>query len=138
MINLHWISEQDSFCKVSNELYKIEINWSKNISLDLLELSQHYFDSAMEICREIVYDSKNDNIKYDMWFLPCVYLFRHSIELLLKAGLSKETKFKSDLQAEFLNAKHNLELLFVTYKNNTGSLNLSDEELIWVENYLKA
>jgi hypothetical protein len=133
-----WISENESFYKIANESFKIKINWSRNIFKDLLDLSHYYFDSAYDICNEILNDNINDNIKYDMWFLPCVYLFRQSIELLIKAGLSKEIKYKPKLQLEFVNAKHNLKSLFDVYKSSVDKVQLTDDEFIWVQKYLES
>lgn len=135
---MYWISENSSFYDIINETNNIKISWSKNIFNDQLNLSRYYFDSAYEICKEILDDNINDNVKYDMWFLPCVYLFRQSIELLIKAGLSKTIRFKPKLQSEFIKSKHNLKLLFDSYTNNVEQIQLSNEELFWIKKYLES
>lgn len=137
-IDLYSIAESSSFYYVKNELHKIEIKWSKNICNDLKDLSKSYFDSAYEICLEIVENDINDNEKYDMWFLPCVYLFRQSIELIIKAGLAQIIKSKPKLQEGLLRGKHNLVVLFEIYRENIDIINLDEAEQSWIEKYLKS
>lgn len=131
----HWITQTGSFNKIQNDTYKLEIQWSKKVKDDLIKLSQHYFYSGYKICSEIV-EGRNNNEKNDMWFLPCVYLLRHSIELLIKAGLAKEINHKPKLQKKFIEGKHNLALLFRIYKMNVDDLHLTTGELDWTEKYL--
>ncbi len=86
--------------------------------------------------KEIIEGKHNDNIKYDMWFLPGVYMMRQAIELLLKAGLAVKGATKSELQEIFIANKHNVMKLYKTFKDRYGVEKLNEAEQIWLEKYL--
>lgn len=82
--NWLWPIDGKSFYDINNNNYLVHIDWSKNSKEDYQKLSQDFFECGYKICEKIV-DSGHDNIKSDMWFFPTMYLFRHGMELGLKA-----------------------------------------------------
>lgn len=74
--------------------------------------------------------------KYDMWFLPGIYMMRQAIELLLKAGLAVNGSTNSERQQIFIVNKHNVKELYNTFKDRYCIEELNKAEQIWLETYL--
>ncbi|MCT4633468.1 MAG: hypothetical protein N4A76_12130 [Firmicutes bacterium] len=131
-----WVENEMNVRALKNDDSIIHIKWSKKPENDFLDLSRYYINSAYYILKEIINPSHNDNIKYDMWFLPSVYMMRQAIELLLKAGLAFKGCSKKDLQDIYINCKHNIAKLLDTYINLYGNENLNDNEMKWILKYI--
>lgn len=114
---------------------KIHINWSKKPDEDYTRLSKQYMNAGYIILKEIV-EGPHNNIKYDMWFLPSIYMMRQAIELLIKSGIAINGATKSELQRIFIAAKHNVKELYKTYKDSYGVEELNEAEQTWLEEYL--
>ncbi len=135
-IFMHWIKNDDDFFKINDTNYVKEIKWSKNYYEDLINLSKEYFNSAYIIATEICSDKYNSNVKFDMWSLPSLYLFRQSIELLLKGGIAMNESCNPTLQSIFQISKHNLYKLYIELNKYTNKSNLSVIENEWLLKYL--
>lgn len=133
---MHWIKNNDDFFKINDMNYVKEVKWSKKYSEDLINLSKEYFNSAYIIATEISSDKYNSNVKFDMWSLPSFYLFRQSIELLLKGGIAINENHNPTLQDIFLISKHNLYTLYIELNKYTNKYNLSIIENEWLLKYL--
>ncbi|MCB2353141.1 hypothetical protein [Clostridium estertheticum] len=77
-----WPKEKHSFYDVEDINFLVNIKWSKNSENDYTKLATAYFQCAYKICSEVA-ESGHNNVKSDMWFLPSVYMFRQSIELVI-------------------------------------------------------
>lgn len=133
-----WIEKNKNIKCIMNEEMKIHIEWSKKPGEDYVRLSRQYMDTGYITLKEIIEKPHNSNIKYDMWFLPGVYLVRQAIELLIKAGIAINGATKSELQAIFLTSKHNVMELYKVYKNRYGVERLSQVEQKWLEQYIES
>lgn len=131
-----WIEKDKNIKDIMNEEMKIHINWSKKPDKDYLELSRQYMNASYITLKEVIEVPHNYNIKYDMWFLPGVYMMRQAIELLLKAGLAVKGSTKSELQVIFKDNKHNVKELYNTFKDRYGIEELNLDEEMWLEKYL--
>jgi HEPN domain-containing protein len=132
-----WIEKGSSLYDIKNEDKTVKVSWSKNYSRDLIELSEKYYKAAMVISIEITSKDGKDNIKTDMWFLPAVYLFRQSIELLVKGLIARLENHNPKIQAIFKTKKHNLLELFKCMKSYIKYTKLTIAENLWVEKYLE-
>lgn len=103
--NWLWPIDGKSFYDINNNNYLVHIDWSKNSKEDYQKLSQDFFECGYKICEKIV-DSGHDNIKSDMWFFPTMYLFRHGMELGLKALICGAISEKRKIQQIFLDCKN--------------------------------
>lgn len=129
------LKEGNSFYDKFGETIKIKWKGKQHKEIDLYNLSEAYFFCAYEIVEEIT-ENVHDNVKLDMWFLPGVYLFRQSLELMLKALLAKSIKKNNILQELFVNNKHDLEELFKEYSLYQDINCISFEEKEWLQKYL--
>lgn len=131
-----WIEKGKNIKDIINEEMKIHIKWSKKPNNDYLELSRQYINASYITLKEIIEVQHNNNIKYDMWFLPGVYMMRQAIELLLKAGFAVRGATKGELQKIFKDNKHNVKNLYNIFKDKYKSEELNEAEQIWIEEYL--
>lgn len=131
-----WVEDDKDVNEIINDEMKIYIKWSKEPSVDYLELSKQYKNAGYVILKEIIEVQHNDNVKFDMWFLPGVYMMRQAIELLVKAGLAERGATKSELQTIFLACKHDIKALYKTYKCMPGMNKIGHDEQEWLETYL--
>lgn len=136
MDNAHWLWPTNGkwFYTIEDDTYLIHIKWSRKLKEDYQKMSADFFSSGYCICKKIV-DSGHDNIKTDMWFLPSMYLFRHGIELGIKALICGTVVDKHKIQQIFLDCKHNLYMLFEVYKAEETP-NLTYDESEWLQKYL--
>ncbi|AKA68760.1 hypothetical protein [Clostridium scatologenes] len=131
-----WIEKGKDIKEILNEETKIHIKWSKKPAEDYIKLSRQYMNAGYITLREVIEVQHNNNIKYDMWFMPGVYMIRQAIELLVKAGLAIKGATKSELQYMFIANKHNIKGLYNTYKSRYGVEELNEANRVWLEKYL--
>ena len=131
-----WVENDQDIRKIVNEGMKVHIKWTMNPKIDYLELSRQYMNAGYETLKEIIVVPHNNNVKYDMWFLPGAYMLRQAIELLVKAGLAIKGTTKPELQIIFLTYKHNIKELYNAYKERYGVDALSEVEQVWLEAYI--
>ncbi|MGL5550492.1 MAG: hypothetical protein ACRDD4_12410 [Culicoidibacterales bacterium] len=132
--NLHWPQQGMDFWKINNRDFQVEIKWSKNTFEDYKDLAYDFYNSGYQVFKEVV-ESSHDNIKSDMWFLPAIFLVRHSLELGLKALIARNCQNNQKIQANFKKYGHKLPLLWQEYvKKGT---NLSESEKEWLTTYFQ-
>lgn len=128
---MYWIEDNTSFydiCSHSNV-----IHWKGKYSDDLYDLSCYYFKFAYDVVDNII-NNYDDNIKCDMWFLPAAFMFRQSMELLMKALLAK--KIKKNFHGLLTEYKHDLEGMFKCYTNISKDWEITMQERRWLCDYL--
>lgn len=131
-----WVEKDQDIREILNEEMKVQIKWTKKPNIDYLNLSRQYMNAGFIVLKDVIEGEHNNNIKYDMWFLPGVYMMRQAIELLVKAGLAIKGESKSELQDIFLVHKHNIKALYVVFKEKYGTEELKEYEKKWIESYL--
>ncbi len=131
-----WVEKNKDIKEITNEEMKIQIRWSKEPAEDYLKLSRQYMNAGYITLKEVIENPHGDNIKYDMWFLPGVYMMRQALELLLKAGFAIKGSTKVELQDIFLANKHDVMGLYNTYKDRFGIEKLNESNRKWLEVYL--
>lgn len=129
------IRENHSFFDINNNPIQIKWKGKNKIEEDLFDLGEAYFYSAYEVFDEIL-DKTHDNVKLDMWFIPGVYMFRQSLELIIKALVAKKVRKKNVLQDVFLTCKHDLAGLFREYEKYEENWYIDNKEKKWIKDYL--
>lgn len=110
------------------------IRWSSSEHASLYSLGSAYFKSAYYIAENIITGTR-DNIKFDMWFLPCMYLFRQSLELTIKALAAKITEHKR-IEEMLIKIQHNLVIGLEYYFNNSDVRSITLDEYHWIKEYI--
>lgn len=133
MENFSWVSKNHSFFDIGKN--GTVIKWSKKPYKDYQKMAKIYFQCAYEVCEEII-NNPDDNVKCDTWFFPAMYMFRQSLELMIKAMICKDVPKKRNAEDIFEREKHNLSSLFSEYKLRAKETLITSEEFLWLERYL--
>lgn len=131
-----WPEQGRGFFDVNGKKYLTKVTWSKNFRDDYQKMSNDFFMCGYRICKNII-NNASDHIMTDMWFLPCMYLFRQSLELGLKALVCNVKVKKHEIQQEFCDSKHDLSKLYDACKDAVNPL-LIPCEIEWIKNYLES
>ncbi|MGD8196379.1 hypothetical protein [Lacticaseibacillus paracasei] len=133
--NLLWPDDELDFWKLLPNGQVHTHNWSGIHWKDYLEAADEYYDAGVRIANEIIL-SGHDNRKTDCWFLADTFMFRHAIELLLKAKMYSSNANKPNIQQIFKTTQHNVEALFAEVEA-AYEYDHSITETDWIRNYLR-
>lgn len=117
--------------KVTNDKYQCSVRWSRKYSDDLKELSIIYYESSLYVFRKIYNADVYDSSYHDSWFWASSFMFRHSIELIIKSAIAKQDT-KTDFLININENKHCLTDLLKKANLN----NISSSEKSWLINYI--
>lgn len=137
MINKHWIRQDISFTsydKKSDD--KIVLFNSTEPSDEFLIYSNYYFKAGELITKHLVNDicTQCDISKLDTWFFAVTYLFRQSLELLLKSTLLKYNVNLSDVISDM---RHDLAIGIDLLEKHLDDATKTNNNYIWLQEYFK-
>lgn len=133
-----WPSEDMDFWKINNEEMSVNIKWSRNCFEDYKKLAYQFYECGYKVIMAVIEEDKDDIVKLDKWFLPGVFLIRHSIELELKALFCRVLPDNGDIQNTFCTYKHNVSELFDQYMYKSSESFLAKDESDWLKKYLQS
>ena len=92
----------------------VTISNTGNLDVDFYRYSQNFHDAAEEIVRYLLEDaaSNGDIAKLDTWYFALVYLYRQSLELLLKACIFQIVTLEADRIDIIRNVRHDVKRAF--------------------------
>lgn len=127
MIDYKWIRpDMDLFHLGGNNEYIITVANSGNLATDFYVYSQNFYEAA----------EKQDIAKLDLWYFAMVYLYRQSLELLLKAGIFQTIIDNAERKDIVGDIRHDLKQAFEKLIE-VKALTVSDSENDkWLMNYL--
>ncbi len=114
--------------------YVIKIVAPKDIPIAFYEYSQNYYAAAHLVGSYLIETNLNDISKLDTYFFSLAFLYRHSIELLLKAIAFKYIGTTIECAAFVKDTFHNLEEIFKTIENTFVSPRPTIE-MDWLRKY---
>lgn len=133
MISLdYWVKANRSFYDCNEGT---TISWKRKYDEDLYQMSKEFLLCAYYATDDIAKEEHN-NAKYDMWFLACVYMFRQSLELILKSLVFRAVRTRHEFEVALAEDKHKLTSLWDRYKQSRDVLYISFDERIWLQEYL--
>ena len=106
-----WIRPNISLYYVDkNCLYPISLLNSGDLATDFNNYAKNFFNAAEIVIHYLGEDAaKNGDIaKLDLWYFVMVYLYRQSLELLLKANIFKTVNSESDRKSIIGDIRHDL------------------------------
>ena len=130
------LTDGKTFFDIVDTNQTITISWEKDIYKDYSELAESYF-----LCGYLIWNSIHEeqwnNFKADTCLFPTIFMFRQSLELQLKALLSKGKK-NAEITAAFKNVKHDLHGMFDECLKYSGTNYLNEDEIEWLKDFLKS
>ncbi|MBU3191896.1 hypothetical protein K9O30_20775 [Clostridium bowmanii] len=137
MFEFEWPREKADFKFIDKESNCIIKNINnENLSKEFYKYSIN-FNLAGNTVIDYLIPLRNNAVK-DSWFFPMVYLYRQSLELILKALVFKYIINKQEGIKYLREVGHNLSSSFdVVYRNiQFNSTNTGEKELLWLKEYL--
>lgn len=130
----YWINENRDFFRIENGM-KCLLHNTDSIEESLFQYSRKYVNAAYHITDHVM--KERDISKLDTYFFPIAFLFRHSIELCLKASLFKYVIDADERIAILDQTKHNLRDIFTHLESKARSkIVVADEHISWFKEFL--
>lgn len=112
-----------------------KIEYSQDLSIDFLNMAINFRISSDQVAEYML--EKQSNAILDFLFFPMVYLYRQSLELLLKAVYFQEIS-EENQRKNFISATHhNLYLIYEKIENLSIHSNKDKLGYIWLKKFLK-
>lgn len=112
--------------------YAVKLDTAQDISESFYQFADAYFSSAELIANRML--EKQNIAELDKYFFPLFFLYRHSIELLLKSIACILITENSKRAQFFRDTFHNPETLLQQILCNT-QVRRPDDEIRWLEEY---
>lgn len=102
-MNLYYVGE--------NREHIIAVSNSGNLAADFKKYADNFFDSAVYVNHYLVRDAvaRHNISKHDLWYFAMIYLYRQSLELLLKADIFQVVTSNQDRKDIVGNIRHDLQ-----------------------------
>jgi hypothetical protein len=117
--------------------YRVKVVTSTNLEKGFGEYAEKFYQAANKIASSLL-ESKNTSVpELDTFVFPTAFLYRHSIELLLK-GIAFQTITNKTARVNFAkDTFHNLELILnkIIMLQNNG--NRTKAEIDWLQSHFK-
>ena len=130
MIDYKWVRpDMDLYHIGGNNEYLITVANSGNLETDFYVYSQSFYEAAENVIHYLGEEAaeKQDIAKLDLWYFAMVYLYRQSLELLLKAGIFQTITDNVDRKNIVGNIRHDLKQAYEKLIEVKG-LSISDRE----------
>lgn len=118
-----------------NSKYIVKIKHPLNLSDSFKEYADNYFYSAHLVAEELRSPQCRDISKLDTWFFPLAFLYRHSIELLLKAVVFKIIP-DSEKPVDVIRKIFHKPQCCLEYIIKNSEYKRSADEIEWLNKYL--
>lgn len=139
MIDCKWVRPDMDLSHIGgNNEYLITVANSGNLETDFYVYSQSFYEAAENVIHYLGEEAaeKQDIAKLDLWYFAMVYLYRQSLELLLKAGIFQTITDNVDRKNIVGNIRHDLKQAYEKLIEVKG-LSISDNENgKWLMDYL--
>ena len=139
MIDYKWVRpDMDLYHIGGNNEHIITVVNSGNLETDFYVYSQNFYEAAENVIHYLGEEAaeKQDIAKLDLWYFAMVYLYRQSLELLLKASIFQTITDNTDRKDIVGNIRHDLKQAYEKLIEVKG-LEISDNENAkWLRDYL--
>ena len=119
-----------------NSNYLIKIETPKDLSVAFREYSENFYKAANSIASFLLETNESSIAQLDTYFFSLAFLYRHSLELLLKSLAFREIIDKKDRVAFAKDTFHDLEKILENLLQQ-GDLVRPIQEIEWLKAYFK-
>ena len=114
--------------------YVIRVYASVDLSESLFEYAEYFFDAAHKITEFILCEERLDIGKLDNYFFSIAFLYRHCLELGLKAIGFQYIQNQNERKEFVGKIRHNLLVILSEIETKVSSLRL-ETEMEWLRKY---
>jgi hypothetical protein len=130
----YWINDSRDFYKINGGM-ECRLHNTGTVEEMLFQYAEKYRKAAYYITDYVM--DKHDISKLDTYFFPIAFLFRHSIELCLKASLFKYVIDAEERIQIMDKTKHNLRDIFDELEARSGGrFKIEDTYISWIKEFL--
>lgn len=129
--------EKLDFQKYNNcDSFKVRIySCNKNkLEETFYNYSAYFYKAAHRVAHYLIETSESNISERDTFFFTLAFLYRHSLELILKALAFEKIRLKDDRKKFIKERFHDIEKLFSFVKNQISDY-IGIDELSWLGNY---
>lgn len=131
-----WVRSDMDIYKINKDSKNIiSILNSGKLDTEFYKYAQNFYEAADQVIHMMVEDP--DIYKLDLWYFPMVYLYRHSLELMLKACIFQVITKTSDRKEITGKIRHDLEQAFDRLIVIRGFKIECNENAKWLKAFLK-
>ena len=113
----------------------VEVQNTGVIEKDFYRYANNFNEAGDEIMKNII--ESQDISKLDIWYFALIYLYRQSLELMLKANIFKLVQDENDRKNIIGLVRHDLKEAFNKLIEITGIDINSNDNLIWLSKFLE-
>lgn len=134
---MEWIRKEADFRHFDrNNESNICIRNTDNLSEEFYKYSEKFLYAGNIVIEKMI-ESYSNAVK-DMWLFPVIYLYRQSIELILKANVFKYTENENEQKEYLKSVGHNLSYSFEMFQIKAGNLEdiQNNDTIKWLKKFL--
>ena len=137
-MDIKWIRKDMDLNKIVDNNTVINIQNSGILETDFFIYSKNFFEAANLIVKHLLLEaSKNHDIaKLDLWYFALIYLYRQSLELLLKANIFQIEQNSINRKDIIGRVRHDLKQGFEEIVKLTNTDININANLIWLNAFL--
>ena len=139
MLDYKWVRPDMNLYHIGkNNENIIHVANSGSLDTDFYEYAKNFFDAAEYVIHYLVEEAsvKQDIAKLDLWYFAMVYLYRQSLELLLKANIFQAVTNDADRKDIIGKIRHDLTQAFEKLTEVKGLTIYCNENAKWLMDYL--
>ncbi|WP_338546576.1 hypothetical protein V1225_12005 [Emergencia sp. JLR.KK010] len=139
MMDYKWIRpDMDLYYIGENEEHIITVTNSGILEVDFYKYAQSFYEAAETVIHYLGEEAaeNHDIAKLDLWYFATVYLYRQSLELLLKASIFQTVMDVGDRKDIVAEIRHDLKQSFEKLIEIKGLAIDENENAKWVMDYL--
>lgn len=124
---------------ILEKTFQIEIVHNKKTDEEFFFMAENYYEAG-EVIVTAIYNDSNFNFNLlDIYFFPIAFIFRHSLELCLKAIILKTKNSEQEKKVLLNDVSHDLlKILKEIINDPTQKINLECDEIKWLTSYFNS
>lgn len=139
MVDYKWVRpDMDLYHIGGNNEHIINVVNSGSLDIDFYVYAQNFFEAAEYVIHYLGEEAaeKQDIAKLDLWYFAMVYLYRQSLELLLKASIFQTVTNNTDRKDIVGEIRHDLKQAFEKLLELRSLIIDGNENAKWLMDYL--
>ena len=137
-MDMKWPKANMDFYKLGTDPSKIiTIQNSGDLDKDFLRYANNFYEAAVTLVRKLIgTESQNTTIaELDLWYFALIYLYRQSLELLLKANIFKLVPGEQDRKDIIAQVRHDVGAAFDKIVDLQGIDITSNPNIQWLSDF---